>query len=415
MILLRSPWFMMILIVTVIAGICSRCPAQEKLSRYTTKYYILHTDLDRDMTRQAIVRTTAMAREYYNRTKSFSGLIQTRFPFYLYKDRKDYLKHPGIVKGSTGVYDGKSLVVIAPKPGGSWSIVQHEGFHQFAHKMIQGRLPTWLNEGMAEYFGYGIWTGDNLVVGVISPRLLKRVRGMISDKKLIPLDKMLEMTQKEWNSKLEKRNYLQAWSMVHFLVHADKGKYQKALSDYIRDLSQGRSASLAFRERFGDNVKAFQDRYIQWWNGLKDNPTAELYDKIKVLTLTSYLARAYHTRMKFENIAAFFRAAHDGTFKKVFALIGKYKPEIWLPESLLKTTIKSSGDIKQWSLIRQKDRPVRLKYTRSDKPALIGSFTIDTDSKITVTVKKVVPAPKPTVKQSAQEKTSRLSVPVLGR
>ncbi|MCP4376475.1 MAG: hypothetical protein GY794_09905, partial [bacterium] len=78
-------------------------------------------------------------------------------------------------------------------------------------------------------------------------------------------------------------------------------------------------------------------------------------------------------------------------------------------------TIKSSGDIKQWSLIRQKDRPVRLKYTRSDKPALIGSFTIDTDSKITVTVKKVVPAPKPTVKQSAQEKTSRLRVPVLGR
>jgi len=394
------PWFMGILIAAVTAGLCSPCPAATKLNKYTTKYYILHTDLDKDMTRQAVVRITAMAEEYSNRCKSFSGRIDTRFPLFLYKNREDYLRHGGVVKGSSGTYNMRSLIAVAPRPGGSWRIVQHEGFHQFAHKMIKGHLPTWLNEGLAEYFGVGVWTGDSLVVGVISRHSLARVKSMISSRKLLPLGKMLDMTQREWNDVLKSQNYLQAWSMVHFLVHADKGKYQPALSSYIRDLSQGRSSSAAFRKRFGKNVKAFQNRYIQWWTRLDDNPSADLYDRINVLTLTSFLARAHYTRRKFENIEAFFKAAGDGTFTKVFAEIGKRNPTIWLPESLLAGTIKRAGDIKKWSLVQKERGPTRLQLARSDGVVLLGSFR--SGSRISVTVNTIRPTTKPTGKPAAR-------------
>lgn len=375
---LRLPWFMVILAGAVVAGACSPCgAAAAKLKKYTTKHYVLHTDLDKDMTRQAVVRITAMAHEYNNRCKSFAGRINTRFPFYLYKDAEAYRRHPGIIAGSAGVYNGRSLVAIAPRPGGSWRVVQHEGFHQFAHKMIRGHLPTWLNEGLADYFGAGVWTGDRLVVGLISPGSLRRVKNLIKSGKLLPLDKMLVMDQKTWNGELKSSNYLQAWSMVHFLVHGDKGKYQKALSGYIRDLSKGRPSTAAFRKRFGGNTKAFQSCYIKWWNGLEGNPSSDLYDRIKVLTLTNFLARAYYTRREFENVEEFFAAARDGTFTKVFAEIGRRKPTLWLPESLLTRNIPKGGDIEKWSLVfKDRHSLPRLKYTRRDAKALLGAFRL---------------------------------------
>jgi hypothetical protein len=96
---------------------------------------------------------------------------------------------------------------------------------------------------------------------------------------------------------------------------------------------------------------------------------------------------------------ALFQGGDGGTFTKVCAVIGKRKPDMWLPESLLKKTIKRGGDIKQWSLIQQKHRQVQLKYTPGEGPVLIGSFSLG--RKITITVKTTRPATKPTVKRTA--------------
>jgi len=382
------------------------CAAAGKLTKYTTKYYILHTDLDKEMTREAIVRITAMAEEYYNRTKGFAGRINTRFPFYLYKNAEDYNRHPGVVAGSSGIYKGRSLIAIAPRPGRSWHTVQHEGFHQFAHKMIRGRLPTWLNEGLAEYFAGGLWTGDDLVVGLISSYRLKRVRLMISGKTLMPLSKMLDMTQREWNKDIRSQNYLQAWSMVHFLVHADKGKYEPALSGYIRDLSKGRSSSAAFRKRFGDNTKAFQAGYTRWWSGLGDKPTADLYTKARVLTLTSFLARARYADRKFEDIEGFFKAAGDGTFEKVFVNIAKRDPTMWLPISLLNRTLDRVGNSDKWSLVHQKTG-TNLKYTGDDGTVFLGSYVLNSRPKISVKITK--PQPESTTRP---KRPSRIIFPL---
>jgi hypothetical protein len=168
-------------------------------------------------------------------------------------------------------------------------------------------------------------------------------------------------------------------------VHGDKGKYQKALSNYIRDLSQRRKPASAFRKRFGGNTKAFQARYVQWWMSLKDNPTAELYDRIKVLTLTSYLARARGTRRKFATFDALATAADDGTFDKVFVEIGKRQPALWLPVSLLKRTMPLGDAKARWSLIGNSNAP-RIQLALGDGSALVGSFR--SGGRITVKVVK---------------------------
>lgn len=62
-----------------------------KLKLYKTRYYVIHSDLDLDTVREAAVRLTAMAEEYHQRTKGFSGTIRKRFPFYLFA-KADRLK-----------------------------------------------------------------------------------------------------------------------------------------------------------------------------------------------------------------------------------------------------------------------------------------------------------------------------------
>lgn len=349
---------------------------RKKLPKYETKYYVLHTDLDKDMVREASARITSMAEEYHRRTKGFAGVIRKRFPFYLYRNPADYMNHPDVIPGSAGIYTGTSLVAIAPRPGGSWRVVQHEGFHQFAHKMIRGRLPVWLDEGLAEYFGEGIWTGDRLMVGVINPGRLARVETYIKNRQLLKMQQMLTMPHREWNSGLSMRNYDQAWSMVHFLVHAQEGRYQKALSAHIRDLSRGRGSVKSWVARFGRNVEAFQAKYAKWCLSLDPNSSADLYARITVLTLTGFLARARYAERQFNDFGEFRKAAGDGTFDAIFKDIAKRNTRLWLPVSLLNTALRSAGDPRYWSLVNKKGAMPQVKFTRPDGTVFTGVFTL---------------------------------------
>jgi hypothetical protein len=49
--------------------------------------------------------------------------------------------------------------------------------------VIGGELPIWVNEGMAEYFGEGIFTGDGFITGVIPPKRLRMIKETSSSKK----------------------------------------------------------------------------------------------------------------------------------------------------------------------------------------------------------------------------------------
>src|SRR5262245_11386770 len=80
--------------------LCNQANAQ--LKQYDSPYYVIHTDLTGDDVKEASVRMTRMAEEYYNRTRDFSGQINSRLPFKLFKNRKDYIA-AGAPAGSAGV------------------------------------------------------------------------------------------------------------------------------------------------------------------------------------------------------------------------------------------------------------------------------------------------------------------------
>lgn len=332
-----------------------------RLKRYRTHYYIIYTDLPVETVREAVVRLKAMAEEYHQRTRGFAGVIKRRLPFYLFSRGEDYYAAGGL-PGSTGTYDGSKLMAMASRRFGDgfWHTVQHEGFHQFADTVIRGRLPVWVDEGLADYFGHGIWTGDGLVTGLIPRGRMRRVQRMIKTKRMLGFLEMMTMTQKRWNGQMNGRNYDQAWSMTYFLVHAYGGRYREAFGQFIKDIASGKPWEAAFVKRFGRDTTAFQRRYADWWLALPPNPTPEIHTIAVVQTLTSFLARATARKQEFKDFDEFFARAAAGKLDIAS------DSDQWLPGRLLARAVARAGKMTGWALRQKSAKGTMKEKTRKE-------------------------------------------------
>ncbi len=338
---------------------------------YQTPYYVMHTDIDRDDAREAALRMTRMAEAYYERTRSFSGSISRKFPFFLYRNANDYYRAGGL-SGSAGCFmpsEGKLMAIAGEHPTDStWHTVQHEGFHQFEAAVIRGQIPVWINEGLAEYFGEARFTGDNFIVGLIPPGRLAAVKKQIEKKDFKSIREMMTFSLKDWNQEMSGVNYDQAWSMVHFLVHGDNGAYQSAFSKFILSLGRGMQWERAWQASFG-STQGFEEKWEKYWQALPKDPTADLRTQATVSTLTSYLARAYVQKLSFADFGEFLAAAKDGKLK--------CSEEDWLPPSLLAGTIRHGREKGNWSLATPPNKPPQIVFVTSEQVRLVGLFTLN--------------------------------------
>lgn len=155
---------------------CATASAQP-MRMFNTAYYSLKTNVSDADARETSLRITAMFEEYQHRTRGFAGTVNRKMPFELHREYQDYLNSSS-APGTAGIYDGNRLVAafVKDSPEQTWHVVQHEGFHQFVD-LAMGRdaIPIWANEGLAEYFGMSLWTGDGFVSGVIPPKRLAKV------------------------------------------------------------------------------------------------------------------------------------------------------------------------------------------------------------------------------------------------
>jgi hypothetical protein len=205
-------------------------------------------------------------------------------------------------------------------------VLQHEGFHQFAYAVIGGQRPMWLNEGIAEYFGEAVFTGDDYLTGIVPQWRLMRVREELNNKTFASIDEMMQLTAEQWNGKLSVANYDQGWAMVHFLIHGDGGKYRAAFGRFMQGINEHHPWRNAWREQFGDDPAAFEQRWRAYWSGLPDHPTLDLYTSATVATLTSYLARAAAAGQTFATLDELLAGGeHDQI---------RMPPDQWLPPSL---------------------------------------------------------------------------------
>ncbi len=363
---------LLVLTVVTLAGGQAK-PAE--LRTYETRYYVIHTDVGREAAREAELRLSRMAEEYHRRTRDFSGEIRKKFPFYLFTHEADYHAAGGHPT-SAGEYDPnaqslKTFTGGAEPNLATWHTVQHEGFHQFADHVIGRNLPIWANEGLAEYFGEALFTGDGFVAGVDPPWRMKRVRAELGDNRFMPLRELLGLSHKQWNAQLSTTNYDHAWTLVHFLVHGRRGSRQAALSDFIRDTTAGAPSTIAWKKHLGD-IDQFEAEWRAYWTNLPDDPTIDLYAEATLRTLTSFLARATARRQRFESFDAFIAAAEKGELKST--------DTDWLPPALLKDALTRTAEMQKiggrFTLVTDAPRTPRLFFLDTDGEEMMGRFAL---------------------------------------
>jgi hypothetical protein len=168
-------------------------------------------------------------------------------------------------------------------------VLRHEGFHQFAYSRFGTDLPPWVNEGLAEVFGASVMVDGNLLVGQPSARMLDAVRSSVELGTAVPFDRMLAMTAKQWSEALAGDAaaglYTQSWSMVHFLICGDGGRYRDRFERYLRLVNAGYLSRDAFVRAFEtDDFEAFEHR---WRQSVASVPAGSL---ITALERLEYLA-----------------------------------------------------------------------------------------------------------------------------
>jgi hypothetical protein len=345
--------------------------AQSRLTHYKSRCYDVYTDLPAPVAREIVLRADLMVVEYSARTRAFARTLNQRLPLYVYSRSEDYLA-AGALPGSAGMFmaqgdgGGRLLVLAGPQVGEqTWDTLKHEGFHQFVHAVIGGDIPVWVNEGLAEYFGAGIFTGDGYITGVVPPGRLRQLRLLLSEGKMRPLRDMMLTRHEEWNSNLSVVNYLQAWSMVHFLAHANP-RYEQAFNQFILDVSRGMQWEAAWRNRFGADVASFERRWREYWTALEPSASLPLYQRGVVHTLTNYYARAASQKQTFESADAFFKAAKGGELRA--------HEQDWLPPSLLEHNLVLAGQMGNWTI---DPRRRTLACRTNDGSVLTGSFQLN--------------------------------------
>jgi hypothetical protein len=354
------------------------------LRTYTSPIYTVYTDVSEDDAREAVIRMNKVAFEYHERTKNlFGGSINQPLPFYLFSKEEDYFTAGGLPR-SAGVFTGDTLMarVIRTRDGrignGTWHVVQHEGFHQFVHAVIRGEIPTWVNEGLAEYFGEGVFTGDGMVTGCIPSFRLKRVQQGIAEKRFLPLAKMMAMSHADWNADIDITNYDQAWSMVHFLAQGDGGRYQDAFARYLQLIGRGNPSERAWNAAFG-SVEGFEAKWKEFWTKQPENPTIDLYAQAAVSTLTSFLGRCYAQKETFDSFDEFIKSDAKDL---------KAAPGDWLPPALYTEMKELAGQIQsrsggQFSFTHAGKNPLpQIVCVMEDGTRVTGTFTIGNGGRI---------------------------------
>ena len=129
-------------------------------------------------------------------------------------------------------------------------------YHEYVHTLLHANfhwLPTWLDEGLAEFYGTAEFKDNSAVVG--EPSLRKFI---FEREKLIPLKTLLAVNRSSpYYNEGNKMNvfYAEAWGLTHYLTFADGMERGKRLGQFYTLLETGMEQEKAFEQVFGPTAQ----------------------------------------------------------------------------------------------------------------------------------------------------------------
>ena len=146
-------------------------------------------------------------------------------------------------------------------------------YHEYTHSMLHANahwLPTWLDEGLAEFYGYTRFQKNQIYVGAPTVRM-----GALRSQTLLPVSTMFDIDSRSPYYHDERKAqlfYAESWAMVHYMIFGPGMENGKLFNKFFRMLQDGATQQKAFQDTFGD-LHAFDSAFL----GLRRPPTFTAY------------------------------------------------------------------------------------------------------------------------------------------
>jgi hypothetical protein len=207
-------------------------------TRFDTEHYTLYSYAPPEETKRVAQAAEAL-HDAYGRV--FAGLVDTKAPMprlqmVLYGTRGQFKANNRSSPWAEAYYQRPRSYAYygtgAPNPY-HWMV--HEATHQLNTEWAHLRLPRWINEGVASYFGTSRIENGVLRLGEIDPNtyptwwlpqlwLSGNLEDDLAHGRLIPLRALITDTGPDINQNVN-LYYIEYWSLIHFLLGDDANRY----------------------------------------------------------------------------------------------------------------------------------------------------------------------------------------------
>jgi len=214
-------------------------PDWGRVFHHKSAHYEIHSDIDQKTCARAAQILEDSLRAYsvhLTRVKKDNR----RFTVYLFSGQAGFLAHcrdalGGAPGRAAGVYSPilkQLLIWNLPDRSAMMRTVRHEGFHQYLDRIMDDP-PTWLNEGLAEYYETADYVNGLWQIGKVRDDHLATLE---HGKALQPLEEFIRLPKHQFYRKAGPC-YAQAWAFVHFCRHGP-ARYRE-LFDKLFEALQG--------------------------------------------------------------------------------------------------------------------------------------------------------------------------------
>ena len=197
------------------------------------------------------------------------------------------LGHPGATAVASGEYIPASRILAFPcdATGGHLpiTVTVHEAIHMLDYERVyppRVQPSKWFEEGLANYFGLSqidsqlridpgaIRRSGTIVAGNVKvqfdPRLeLLGQRRLSRERGPVPLAALLAAAPGDalWTGAPSARSYGASWTLVHFLLHGERGKHAEAFRQYAASEARGEGGPVTFHRIFGEDLTALENAW----------------------------------------------------------------------------------------------------------------------------------------------------------
>ena len=185
---------------------------------------------------------------------------------FLFKDQKNFKPYCRFT-GAWGMF--------IPQPWGNYMLLNAEhdtsvviGRHEYVHYLVSqnfGRVPVWINEGLAEFYSTAKWDKKTISIGMPYMARLQSLRAAPP----MPLGRLVQvgLSSPEYSQpRLVENFYASCWLVTHYLL-TDIVTQPKVWA-FLRDLQTGMGEDEAFAKNFGITHSELDKKVVDHMNDM---------------------------------------------------------------------------------------------------------------------------------------------------